>query len=75
MTISITYILLLTYFLHGGSIVTHGVVSHSELDCKTAMPLIIQLETDRSTIVIGPKRFKIDFIDGQCIRVPQQHLI
>lgn len=69
-SLPVTFVLLLTYFLHGGSVLTHGIVAHSEMDCEQAKPLIQQSEFDRKTVTVGNKIYNIDFIDAQCVRVP-----
>lgn len=69
------FILLLTYFLKGGLVLTTNIVAHSQLDCTVAIPLLVQVETDRGFVTVVGKKYTIDSVDAQCIRVPAANTI
>lgn len=69
------YVLLLTYFLKGGLVLTNHIVAHSELDCRTAAPLIQKIEIDKKEITAFSHKYRIESVDVQCIRVPAVNLI
>ena len=67
------YVLLLTFFLHGGMVATQSIVAHSAVDCQASLPLIKQQVADVGTVSIGGKEIKIDYLDAQCVRAPAGH--
>ena len=68
-----TYVMLLTFFLHGGMIETKTIVSQSIPDCEGAKPWIMKDYLSRPFDLDGFK-YDIDYLDGQCITVRKKYV-
>ena len=64
----LVFILLLTYFLQGGLIVTHSSVAHSDSDCREAAELIVANEEDQIADVAAYHR-KVLKLVPTCVEI------
>lgn len=65
------YVLVLTFFLHGGNVVTQTTVQHSQEDCLAAQPLMANLYRENK-IRLAIKEYTIDYLDARCFEVVEQ---
>ena len=62
------YIMLLTFFLHGGMVTTKTVTAYSSADCEGALPFILRDEQSKPLTLAGVD-YRIDYLDGRCVEV------
>jgi hypothetical protein len=70
---TITWVLVLVYYLKGGLLLTQSIEAKSQLDCQKAGELIKQHNpSDLEIVDLNGKTHKLTItsIDSQCVRFP-----